>query len=105
MGLPLLDTDFESADKDLENINSVIKQPKSVETGTFVLVKYITNRQSSKLYVGQVINLIEDKFEVKFMRKVIGSVAFFAFLDKDDRDVIEDVMLLLGDAVSIPVTK
>ena len=37
LGLPQLDTDSESADEDLEKINSVIEQPESVETGTFVL--------------------------------------------------------------------
>ena len=91
----------------MENINSVIEQPKSVKTGTFVLVKYITNRQSSKLYVGQVIHPMEDKFEIKFMRKVIEFAASFAFLEKDYLDVIplEDVILLLGDAVSVPGTK
>ena len=37
LGLPRLDTDSESAGEDLEKINSVIEQPESVETGTFVL--------------------------------------------------------------------
>ena len=41
------------------------------------------------------------------MRKVIGTVASFAFPEKDDLDVImlEDLILLLGDAVSVPGTK
>ena len=41
------------------------------------------------------------------MIRVIGAVASVAFPEKDDLDVItlEDVILLLGDAVSVPGTK
>jgi len=62
-----------------------------IEEGDFVLVKYVTEEDSrSKLYVGQVVNILgDDKWETKFMRKQTGRKSiWFSFPKIPDIETI-----------------
>lgn len=76
LGVESLQSDSDSPDEECAETEIVEQhQVASVKVGAFVLVNYVTRKQSNRLYVGQVVTQLEENFEVKFKRKVKGSAA------------------------------
>ena len=84
-----------------------LESAQAIVAGTYVLIKYVTKKNTNKLYVGQVKSLVKESFEVKFMRKVKGSAASFSFPETEDLDIVtfNDIVLVLGDPIAVLGTK
>lgn len=100
----LLASDSDSADEEQSQPDD---STDNIKPGAFVLAKYVTAKRSNKFYVGQVKSVNDDVYELKFMRKVKGSAASFAFPEEEDieRIMFDDIILVLGEPTSIVGTK
>lgn len=66
----------------------------------FVIVKFeITKGKRNLHYVGQIINKIQDKYQINFLRKVVGKDIYFCFPQVRDeclvevKDIVETISL------------
>ena len=79
-----------------------------VDVGSYILVKYETQRRSFKYYVGNVELKEGDAIHIKFLRKVEKASGHpsFCFPEKDtDTDAMNDIILILGQLQAIAGTK
>ena len=78
----------------------------NINPGSFVVVKYETDKKSHKFYVGKITFVKDDCYKVKFMRKVKSSAASFIFPEVEDLDDVsfDDIILNLGDPISVAGT-
>lgn len=102
----LIQSDSDSPDEEEDNAD-VEMETKDLQPGVFVLVKFLTNKKNTKLYVGEITSKTEEEYEVKFMRKVKGTAASFIFPEEDDITTVpfNDIILILGLPVNIVGTK
>lgn len=77
----------------------------TMKPGKYVLVKFVTDQRSLKYYVGLILS--QYLMNLKFMRKVKGLAASFAFPDTEDVSTISanSIILLLGQPVTVAGTK
>ena len=106
LAMEMLDTDSESPDDNESEADQELNT-QNIKPGIYVLVKFVTSKQTNKFYVGETIAQTDANITVKFMRKVKDSAASFVFPEKDDIDTIclEDVILIQGYPVTIKGTK
>lgn len=100
----MLDTDSDSVDE--EPVHNVPAPPtnESIKINMHVLVKYTTQRKTNIYYVGAVIGKSNDFYKVNFMQKAKGSAASFMYPEKedvDDRVKLEDIVMDLGNPISV----
>ena len=63
-----------------------------VSVEDYILVKYAT-KKTVRHYVGQVKAIRNEEFEVRFLKKLLGSK--FVFPDKDDEDFVDKENIIL----------
>lgn len=98
----LLDSDTDSPDD--QSVHYQEPTADSVKVNSYVLVKYSTKRKTKIHYVGVVLKVDGENYEVNFMRKVKGSAACFMYPDMEDRDdcvKLTDIVLLLGNPTTV----
>ncbi|CAG9773326.1 unnamed protein product [Ceutorhynchus assimilis] len=78
---------------DLESFTSEY-QDLSIQEQDYVIVRYMT-KKTVKHYVGQVIKISGDEYNISFMKRIVAGK--FVFPDKPDEDtlVAEDILLKL----------
>ena len=101
MAKELLATDSDSTNEEV-NAEHVVEDI-GMEPGQYVLVKFVTPKRSYKYYIGEILSKNSEELHVKFMRKVKGSAASFAFPEQEDVSIInaDDVILLLGQPATV----
>lgn len=102
----LVNSDSDSPDEEVDQIEEQVLDT-SIEAGAYALVRFTTDKRSLKYYVGEILSVEDNELQLKFMRKVKGSAASFAFPEKDDVSTVDanDIILLLGQPINIVGTK
>lgn len=100
----MLDTDSDSVDD--EPVHNVPAPPtnESIKINMHVLVQYTTQRKTNIYYVGAVIGKSKSFYKVNFLKKAKGSAASFIYPeneDVDDKVKIEDIVMDLGNPISV----
>lgn len=79
----------------------------ALKVNTHVLVKYATQRRTNIYYAGVVVKVPgvgDECFSINFLQKAKGFAASFIYPDTEDRDdsvAIKDIVLILGEPVTV----
>lgn len=71
----------------LDNNVEPAEQQSKIMVGSFVIVQFVT-KKTCKHFVGEVLNILEDDYNIKFMRKCFKNG--FVFPQVDDISLVKE---------------